>query len=148
MDNFFSIKNETENIVRIELTNGEKHNPLSLQLIKNLTKALGDVSAQTKIKVIIISSEGPGFSAGHDLEELRQNKKNKVFFKNLFDECSILMQTILRLPQPVIAEVCGIAAAAGCQLVASCDLAFSTKDAIFATPGVNIGLFCLSLIHI
>ena len=142
MDNFFSIKNETENIVRIELTNGEKHNPLSLQLIKNLTKALGDVSAQTKIKVIIISSEGPGFSAGHDLEELRQNKKNKVFFKNLFDECSILMQTILKLPQPVIAEVCGIAAAAGCQLVASCDLAVASDQSSFMTPGVNIGLFC------
>ena len=142
MDNFFSIKNETENIVRIELTNGEKHNPLSLQLIKNLTKALGDVSAQTKIKVIIISSEGPGFSAGHDLEELRQNKKNKVFFKNLFDECSILMQTILRLPQPVIAEVCGIAAAAGCQLVASCDLAVADESARFGVNGVNIGLFC------
>ena len=142
MDNFFSIKNETENIVRIELTNGKKHNPLSLQLIKNLTKALGDVSAQTKIKVIIISSEGPGFSAGHDLEELRQNKKNKVFFKNLFDECSILMQTILKLPQPVIAEVCGIAAAAGCQLVASCDLAVASDQSSFMTPGVNIGLFC------
>ena len=67
MNNFFSIKNETENIVRIELTNGKKHNPLSLQLIKALIKALKDVSAQTKIKVIIISSEGPGFSAGHDL---------------------------------------------------------------------------------
>jgi len=76
MDNFFSIKNETENIVRIELTNGKKHNPLSLKLIKTLTKALEDVSAQNKTKVIIISSEGPGFSAGHDLEELRQNKKN------------------------------------------------------------------------
>ena len=140
--NFFSIKNETENIVRIELTNGKKHNPLSLQLIKDLTKALEDVSAQSKIKVIIISSEGPGFSAGHDLEELRQNKKNKVFFKNLFDECSILMQTITRLPQPVIAEVCGIAAAAGCQLVASCDLAVASDQSSFMTPGVNIGLFC------
>ena len=142
MDNFFSIKNETENIVRIELTNGKKHNPLSLKLIKTLTKALEDVSAQNKTKVIIISSEGPGFSAGHDLEELRQNKKNKVFFKNLFDECSILMQTILRLPQPVIAEVCGIAAAAGCQLVASCDLAVASEQSSFMTPGVNIGLFC------
>ena len=142
MDNFFSIKYETENIVRIELTNGKKHNPLSLQLIKSLTKALGDVSAQTKIKVIIISSEGPGFSAGHDLEELRHKKKNKIFFKNLFDECSILMQTILKLPQPVIAEVCGIAAAAGCQLVASCDLAVASEQSSFMTPGVNIGLFC------
>ena len=122
MDNFFSIKNETENIVRIELTNGKKHNPLSLQLIKALTKALGDVSAQTKIKVIIISSEGPAFSSAHDLEEL--------------------MQTILRLPQPVIAEVCGIAAAAGCQLVASCDLAVASEQSSFMTPGVNIGLFC------
>ncbi len=142
MGKLFSVTNESDNIVRIELTNGIKHNPLSLELIRNLTKALQDISAQNKVKVIIISSEGPGFSAGHDLEELRQNKNNKVFFKTLFDDCSKLMQTIMHLPNPVIAEVCGIAAAAGCQLVASCDLAIASDQSSFMTPGVNIGLFC------
>ena len=142
MQYFFNIINETKNIVRIELCNGNKHNPLSLKLIKNLTSSLKQISSQEKVKVIIISSEGPGFSAGHDLEELRKNKNNKEFFKELFNECSNLMQTIINLPQPVIAEVCGIAAAAGCQLVASCDLAVASEQASFMTPGVNIGLFC------
>ncbi len=142
MQQFFNITNETSHILRIELSNGKKHNPLSLELIKTLTKSLKQISSQKKIKVLIISSEGPGFSAGHDLEELRQNKRNKEFFKALFNECSTLMQTIMHLPQPVIAEVCGVAAAAGCQLVASCDLAVASEQATFMTPGVNIGLFC------
>ena len=142
MHNLFTIINETDHIVRIELTNGKKYNPLSLDLIRALTKALKEVSSQAKVKVLIISSEGPGFSAGHDLDELRKNKNNKEFFKLLFNECSILMQTIMTLPQPVIAEVSGIAAAAGCQLVASCDLAVASEQASFMTPGVNIGLFC------
>ena len=142
MHNLFTIVKETNHIVRVELTNGQKHNPLSLELIISLTKSLKQISSQDKVKVIIISSEGPGFSAGHDLVELRQNKNNKEFFKTLFDECSNLMQTIMSLPQPVIAEVCGIAAAAGCQLVASCDLAVASEQSSFMTPGVNIGLFC------
>ena len=142
MHNLFTIVKETNHIARVELTNGQKHNPLSLELIISLTKSLKQISSQDKVKVIIISSEGPGFSAGHDLVELRQNKNNKEFFKTLFDECSNLMQTIMTLPQPVIAEVCGIAAAAGCQLVASCDLAVASEQSSFMTPGVNIGLFC------
>jgi enoyl-CoA hydratase/carnithine racemase len=142
MHNLFAIINETDHIVRIELTNGKKYNPLSLDLIRALTKALKEVSSQVKVKVLIISSEGPGFSAGHDLDELRKNKNNKEFFSLLFYECSILMQTIMNLPQPVIAEVTGIAAAAGCQLVASCDLAVASEQSSFMTPGVNIGLFC------
>ena len=142
MHNLFAIINETDHIVRIELTNGKKHNPLSLELIRALIKALKEVSSQVKVKVLIISSEGPGFSAGHDLDELRKNKNNKEFFSLLFNECSILMQTIMNLPQPVIAEVTGIAAAAGCQLVASCDLAVASEQSSFMTPGVNIGLFC------
>ena len=97
---YFNIINESKNIVRIELCNGKKHNPLSLELIKNLISSLQQISSQEKVKVIIISSEGPGFSAGHDLEELRKNKNNKEFFKELFNECSNLMQTIINLPQP------------------------------------------------
>ena len=131
MHNLFAIINETDHIVRIELTNGKKYNPLSLDLIRALTKSLKQISSQAKVKVLIISSEGPGFSAGHDLDELRKNKNNKEFFKLLFNECSILMQTIMTLPQPVIAEVSGIAAAAGCQLVASCDLAVASEQVFF-----------------
>ena len=142
MHNLFTIINENDHIVRIELTNGKKYNPLSLDLIRDLTKTLKEISSQPKVKVLIISSEGPGFSAGHDLDELRKNKNNKEFFKLLFNECSKLMQTIMNLPQPVIAEVSGIAAAAGCQLVASCDLAIASEQSSFMTPGVNIGLFC------
>tara|TARA_B100001093_G_scaffold123870_1_gene116471 strand:- start:4576 stop:5355 length:780 start_codon:yes stop_codon:yes gene_type:complete len=142
MHNLFTIINETDHIVRIELTNGKKYNPLSLELIRALIKSLKQISSTDKVRVLIISSEGPGFSAGHDLEELRQNKKNKDFFKTLFNECSNLMQTIMTLSQPVIAEVSGIAAAAGCQLVASCDLAVASEQSSFMTPGVNIGLFC------
>ena len=142
MQNFFKVSNVTKNIVKIELCNGKKHNPLSLDLMKNLTSSLKEISARPNVRVLIISSEGPGFSAGHDLEELRRNKNDKEFFKSLFNECSNLMQTIMNLSQPVIAEVCGIAAAAGCQLVASCDLAVASEQASFMTPGVNIGLFC------
>ena len=142
MQKLFNITNETDHIVKIELVNGKKHNPLSLELIQELTNSLIQISSQKKVKVLIISSEGPGFSAGHDLDELRKNRNNKKFFNELFNECSNLMQTIMNLPQPVIAEVCGIAAAAGCQLVASCDLAVASEQASFMTPGVNIGLFC------
>ncbi len=142
MQKLFNTTNETDHIVKIELVNGKKHNPLSLELIKELTNSLIQISSKKKVKVLIISSEGPGFSAGHDLDELRKNQNNKKFFNELFNECSNLMQTIMNLPQPVIAEVCGIAAAAGCQLVASCDLAVASQEASFMTPGVNIGLFC------
>ena len=142
MQNLIKIHDVTKNIVRIELTNGKKHNPLSLELMKSLTYSLKEISSRSNVRVLIISSEGPGFSAGHDLEELKRNKNNKEFFKTLFNECSHLMQTIMGLTQPVIAEVCGIAAAAGCQLVASCDLAVASEQATFMTPGVNIGLFC------
>ena len=142
MKNLIKIHDVTKNIVRIELTNGKKHNPLSLELMKSLTYSLKEISSRSNVRVLIISSEGPGFSAGHDLEELKRNKNDKEFFKILFNECSHLMQTIMGLTQPVIAEVCGIAAAAGCQLVASCDLAVASEQATFMTPGVNIGLFC------
>ncbi len=129
-------------IGKIILTNGQKHNPLSLKVINKLKKELVFLSNNLNIKVIIISSNGPGFSAGHDLNELKKHKNDKKFFLELFNECSDLMMKIMQLQQPVIAEVPGIAAAAGCQLVASCDLAIAAKTSLFLTPGVNIGLFC------
>ena len=111
-------------------------------LIEELTKAASNQS----IRVIVIASNGPVFSAGHDLKEITAARYQKDFgdayFKSLFDTCSSLMQLIVSCPKPVIAEVVGTATAAGCQLVASCDLATAADSAKFATPGVNIGLFC------
>ena len=132
----------TKEIGKINLNNGQKYNPLSLSVLKSITKEITLLSEEKEVKVIIISSNGPGFSAGHDLEELKKNRNNKAFFLKLFSKCSELMQKILAIPQPVIAEVPGMAAAAGCQLVATCDLAIASEKATFMTPGVNIGLFC------
>ena len=104
------------------------------------------LNLDNKVKVIIIEGQGKGFCAGHDLKEITEARKSQDsgtdYFKQLFDSCSELMQMIVSNPKPVIAEVDGIATAAGCQLVASCDLALATNDSKFATPGVNIGLFC------
>jgi len=91
---------------------------------------------------VILAGAGPAFCAGHDLKELRANNYDKSYCQSLFDSCAEVMQAIIRLPKPVIAQVHGVATAAGCQLVASCDLAVAALDARFATPGVNIGLFC------
>ncbi len=142
MENFVLTEKINDNIGKIILTNGKKINPLSLSVLKKIKKEITLLSEQKQVKVIIISSNGPGFSAGHDLQELKKNQNNKKFFIELFKECSELMQKIMSVPQPVIAEVPGMAAAAGCQLVATCDLAVASDHATFMTPGVNIGLFC------
>ncbi|MDC3096687.1 enoyl-CoA hydratase [Alphaproteobacteria bacterium] len=139
---FIETKKITNNIAKITLTNGKKYNPLSLNVLRHLNSKFNDLSNDSNVKVIIISSNGPGFSAGHDLQELKQNKNNKEFFTELFNECSNLMLKIMKSPQPVIAQIPGVAAAAGCQLVATCDLAIASNEAVFITPGVNIGLFC------
>ena len=110
-------------------------------MLKSLIKVFKKLNNKKEIKVIIIEGSGKGFSAGHDLKEIKSLKK-KSKYKKLFNLCSKLMLEIVEGKKPVIAKVHGAAFAAGCQLVASCDLAISTDDAIFATPGVNIGLFC------
>ena len=128
-------------ISRIKLNEPSTYNSLSsktLKLLINIFKSLND---DNKTKVIIIEGSAKGFSAGHDLKEIRSLKK-KSKYKKLFNLCSKLMLGIIEGRKPVIAKVHGAAYAAGCQLVASCDLAVSSDDAIFATPGVNIGLFC------
>ena len=142
MSSFVQKIKVTKEIAKIILNNGQKYNPLSLSVIDSIKKEINILSEENDIKVIIISSNGPGFSAGHDLEELKKNRNNKKFFLKLFSKCSELMQKIITIPQPVIAEVPGMAAAAGCQLVATCDLAIASEKATFMTPGVNIGLFC------
>ena len=135
-----------DGILFLTLNNPHNHNALSEEMMINIQSALDESVKNNQIRVIIISADGPTFSAGHDLKELTIGRKNpdkgKEYFKKVMGKCSKLMQTIVNNPKPVIAEVAGVATAAGCQLVASCDLAYASKTASFATPGVNIGLFC------
>ena len=133
-------------VFRIILNNPNNHNVLSEEMMSKMQSELVAATADKNIRVIIISAEGTSFSAGHDLKELKAGRlradKGKNYFKEIMTNCSMLMQTIVKSSKPVIAEVSGVATAAGCQLVASCDLAYAGKSAKFATPGVNIGLFC------
>jgi len=125
---------------RLTLNRPEKRNALSLELMEELLGALRRVSGEPGVRVIVIEAAGPAFSAGHDLSEMIG--RDVPFFQRLFDVCTELMEAIHKLPQPVVAQVDGIATAAGCQLVAACDLAVAAADARFGTPGVKIGLFC------
>ena len=135
-----------DGIYRLTLNNPANHNVLSEKMMSNMQDALEESINNKRIRVVIISAEGSTFSAGHDLKELtkgRQNSdKGKSYFKTIMKNCSKLMQTIVNNPKPIIAEINGVATAAGCQLVASCDLAYASSLSKFATPGVNIGLFC------
>jgi enoyl-CoA hydratase/carnithine racemase len=125
---------------RIVLNRPEKRNALSLELMEEMTGALRDAAALRDTRAIVIEGAGPAFSAGHDLSEMIGRQRE--FLAELFDRCSVMMKAIHEIPQPVIAKVHGIATAAGCQLVAACDLAIAAEGTRFATPGVKIGLFC------
>jgi enoyl-CoA hydratase/carnithine racemase len=128
-------------VVRLILNRPRARNALSKALMEALTLALGDAGRDPQTRVVVIAAAGSAFCAGHDLREIRTDPRRETY-QQIFAQCSELMLTITRLPKPVIAEVHGIATAAGCQLVATCDLAIAAADARFATPGVNIGLFC------
>ena len=130
-----------DGISRIKLNEPSTYNALSSKTLESLINIFQNLNNENKTKVIIIEGSGKGFSAGHDLKEIR-SLKSKSKYNKLFNLCSKLMLEIVKGKKPVIAKVHGAAFAAGCQLVASCDLAVSSDDAIFATPGVNIGLFC------
>jgi len=130
-----------DGISRIKLNEPNTYNALSSKTLKSLINIFKSLNNENETKVIIIEGLGKGFSAGHDLKEIRSLEKKSKYNK-LFNLCSKLMLEIVEGRKPVIAKVHGAAFAAGCQLVASCDLAVSSDDAIFATPGVNIGLFC------
>jgi enoyl-CoA hydratase/carnithine racemase len=127
-------------LARITLNRPDKRNALSLELMEELLDALDTLGADPDVRAVVIEGAGVAFSAGHDLSEMVG--RDLPFYQRLFDVCTELMEKIHRLPQPVIAKVHGIATAAGCQLVAACDLAVAADDARFATPGVKIGLFC------
>ena len=140
------IQDFKDSILKITLNNPSQQNTLSLQFINDLKKIFQNADSSDEVKVIILSSSGKVFSAGHNLKEIKSHREDKDkglhFFTTLINSCSDLMLKIINNSKPVIAEVKGIATAAGCQLVASCDLAYASKDSKFATPGVNIGLFC------
>ena len=133
-------------ILRLTLNDPNNKNALSELMMQELLKAISDASKDNSVKVIVIASTGDVFCSGHNLKEINEAKKSddngESYYLGLFKICSSLMQLIIHCSKPVIAEVNGIATAAGCQLVASCDLAVSSDSSKFATPGVNIGLFC------
>ncbi len=135
-----------QGVLRLTLNDVRKRNALSEAMLSALAVALDSAAKDPSVRVIILASNGPAFSAGHDLKEMtagRQSEdKGLAYFSSVMDQCCGVMQAIVNNPKPVIAEVSGVAAAAGCQLVASCDLAYAADTAGFMTPGVNIGLFC------
>lgn len=124
----------------VTLNRPERRNALSLELMRELTATLAEIDQTADVHVIILRANGPVFSSGHDLTELVG--RDQAAYQQVFDACVTLMEKIQQVRQPVIAEVAGVATAAGCQLVATCDLAIAAEGAKFATPGVKIGLFC------
>jgi enoyl-CoA hydratase/carnithine racemase len=136
------LRDLSDGVLRLTLNDPSSRNSLSYKMIEELQASLDEAD----VRVVIIAANGPAFSSGHNLKEITAHRadadEGRSFFKDLFDKCAELMLTITNSPYPVIAEVDGLASAAGCQLVASCDLAIATDRSTFCTPGVNIGLFC------
>lgn len=133
--------NDNSGVVTLTLNNPKQFNALSVALLSALQKALDEIAKDKSIRVVVIAAEGKAFCAGHNLKEMRAHS-DREFHQALFNQCSQMMLTINRMPQVVIAKVQGIATAAGCQLVAACDLAVASRTAKFATSGINVGLFC------
>ncbi|WP_228151095.1 enoyl-CoA hydratase [Tamilnaduibacter salinus] len=135
-----------DGVLRLTLNDQTRRNALSDDMMRCLREALDRAASDTDVRVIVLAANGPAFCAGHDLKEItrarQSSDRGRAFFENTMASCSGLMQAIVNNPKPVIAEVGGVATAAGCQLVASCDLAYASPAAHFATPGVHIGLFC------
>src|SRR5260370_4494388 len=124
----------------LTLNRPERRNALSLDLMLELIRSLDEIAADESVRALILAASGKVFSSGHDLSEMVGRDEDE--YRRIFDVCTTLMLKIQSIPQPVIAQVQGVATAAGCQLVASCDLAVASEEASFATPGVKIGLFC------
>lgn len=137
---------DADGVVRLTLNTPSKRNALSEAMLTALGEAFETAGRDPKVRVIVLAANGPAFCAGHDLKEMTAGRDasdgGRAYFSRVMSQCSGVMQGIVNCPKPVIAEVSGIATAAGCQLVASCDLAVADKNAQFSTPGVHIGLFC------
>ncbi len=135
------LRKDEDGICHLTMNRPKAYNALTVEMMSTLIQAFEDLSKDRAIRVVILSGAGKGFCAGHDLKELR-SRSDRSFYEETFRTCSALMLSMTRSPKPVIAKVHGVATAAGCQLVATCDLAVAEENARFATPGVNIGLFC------
>ena len=135
------LRHDADGIAHLTLNRPDARNALSAELMDALQAAVDAIARDRSIKAVVIGGAGPAFCAGHDLKELRASP-GRQHYEAVFQQCSRLMQSLVKLPKPVIARVHGIATAAGCQLAASCDLVVASEEARFATPGVNIGLFC------
>ncbi len=135
------LRRDADGVAWLTMNRPAARNALSMSLMQALVDELGAIAEDPGVKVVVIGGAGPAFCAGHDLRELRDNPHRDAYAAT-FELCSRLMLAIVRLSRPVIARVHGVATAAGCQLVATCDLAVAAQTARFATPGVNIGLFC------
>ncbi|NYZ11282.1 enoyl-CoA hydratase [Azospirillum sp. RWY-5-1] len=135
------LREDRDGVSTLTLNRPQARNALSVGLMTELQAALDSIHSDSSVKAVVLAGAGPAFCAGHDLKEMRADPRREAY-EALFAQCARLMLSITRLRQPVIARVHGIATAAGCQLVATCDLAYAADDARFATPGVNIGLFC------
>ena len=135
-----------DGVALVVLNRPKARNSLSEAMLQGLSATFAEIAANKTVRVVVLAANGPTFCAGHDLKEITARRRDadggRAYVKDLMDRCSAMMQSIHRMPQPVIAAVEGAASAAGCQLVASCDLAVASKTARFATPGVHIGLFC------
>jgi enoyl-CoA hydratase/carnithine racemase len=140
------LRGDIDGIALLSLNRPQSRNTLSEGMLEALTSEFASLANDKSVRAVIISHNGPAFSAGHDMKEMTAHRKDpdrgRAYFRALMEQCSALMMSIRKLPQPVIASVEGVAAAAGCQLVASCDLAVASESARFSTPGVHIGLFC------
>lgn len=134
------VSEAADGVVRLTLNRPEKRNALSRELLTQLHEALARIAADATARVVVLAARGPVFCSGHDLGEMVGC--SEATYRDLFTACAQVMQQLRRLPQPVLARVHGLATAAGCQLVAACDLAVAAEGALFATPGVKIGLFC------
>jgi enoyl-CoA hydratase/carnithine racemase len=140
------LREDAERIAVLVLNRPEARNALSEAMLASLSDMLATIAGDESIRAVVIAANGPAFCSGHDLRELTARRSDpdggQAFFQHVFESCAELMRSIVALPQPVIAVVQGAATAAGCELVASCDLAVASAQATFGTPGVNIGLFC------
>lgn len=137
----YVLRDHHDGVTTLTLNRGERFNPLSEEMLAALQSEIHAIAADPAVRVVVIAAQGKAFCAGHDLKQMRASP-SAAYYKRLFDQCSKLMLSIQQMPQPVIARVQGIATAAGCQLVAMCDLAVASSEARFAVSGVNYGLFC------
>lgn len=135
------LREDVDGVATLTLNRPEKYNALSEEMLSALSAALREIAEDESVRVVVLAAKGKAFCAGHDLKQMRANP-DKAYYQRLFRQCSDFMLAVTSLPQPVIARIQGIATAAGCQLVATCDLAVAAEEARFATSGINAGLFC------